>query len=383
MSRPFFPEPPVYSTPLGYHRVLAPTAGAKVSPLCLGGMNFGDAWKAYMGECSKEQSFEVMDAFVEAGGNFIDTANNYQNEESETWIGEWMAKKKNREQLFIATKYTTGFRNHNRDTTEPLQSNFVGNSMKSMRTSVEHSLKKLQTDYIDLLYLHWWDFTTSIPEVMNGLNNLVTSGKVLYLGISDTPAFIVSKANEYARQNGLRPFSVYQGKWNAGFRDIEREILWMCREEGMAIAPWGALGQGKLKTKEAREAAEGSPRGADMSGHDVKISEALEDVGKKKGASLQAVALAYVMHKHPYVFPIIGQRSAKHVQANIEALKISLSEDDIDEIEHAAPFDVGFPMNFLFREYKSTNTAPDVFLTNMTAQIDVPGHLKAPGPRKT
>jgi aryl-alcohol dehydrogenase-like predicted oxidoreductase len=200
-----FAPAPKPASRLGYHRVLAPSAGVKVSPLCLGAMNFGDSWKQFMGECNKEQSFALLDEFYRLGGNFIDTANNYQFEESEKWIGEWMAARGNRDQMVIATKYTTGFRTAHRDT-EPLQSNFVGNSMKSMRVSVEHSLKKLQTDYIDLLYLHWWDFTSSVEEVMHGLNNLVASGKVLYLGVSDTPAWVVVKANDYARAHGLRPF---------------------------------------------------------------------------------------------------------------------------------------------------------------------------------
>ncbi|PQE06488.1 Norsolorinic acid reductase protein [Rutstroemia sp. NJR-2017a WRK4] len=350
---------------LGYHRILAPTAGVKVSPLCLGAMNFGDAWKDFMGECSKEQSFAVLDTFYDAGGNFIDTANNYQNGESETWIGEWMKARGNRDQLVIATKYTSGFRNAHR-ATEPLQSNNVGNSLKSMHISIEHSLAKLQTNYIDLFYLHWWDFTTSIEEVMHGLNNLVTAGKVLYLGISDTPAWIVVKANSYARANGLRPFSVYQGKWNAGLRDLERDVIPMCRDQGMAIAPWAAVGQGKFKTAEARKEGEaGSARAAQLEESDVKISEKLEEIAGKKGTNLHAIALAYVMHKTPYVFPIIGQRKVEHLKANIDALSVELSEEEIDEIEGAAPFDIGFPMNLIFRNnYKSSNTAADCVLVS-------------------
>ncbi|PQE11258.1 aldo keto reductase protein [Rutstroemia sp. NJR-2017a BVV2] len=309
----------------------------------------------FMGECSKEQSFSVLDTFYDAGGNFLDT---------------------------IATKYTTGFRNAHR-ATEPLQSNYVGNSLKSMRTSVEHSLAKLQTSYIDLLYVHWWDFTTSVEEVMHGLNNLITLGKVLYLGISDTPAWLVVKANSYARANGLRPFSVYQGRWNAGFRDMEREIIPMCRDQGMAIAPWAPLGQGKFKTAEARKSGEaGSARAAQLSESDIKISEKLEEIANKKGTNLHAIALAYVMHKTPYVFPIIGQRKVEHLKANMDALSVELSEEEMAEIDGAAPFDIGFPMNFLFRDYKSTNTASDVFPTQISAHIDALPHQPVVRPRK-
>ncbi|GIJ88210.1 hypothetical protein Asppvi_007128 [Aspergillus pseudoviridinutans] len=360
----FAPKP---ASLLGYHRVLSPSAGVKVSPLCLGAMNFGTAWKDFMGDCDKEQSFKLLDAFYDLGGNFIDTANNYQNEESEIWLGEWMQARKNRDQLVIATKYTTGFRSAHR-TTEPLQSNYVGNSVKN---------------YIDLLYVHWWDFTTSVEEVMQGLNALVNAGKVLYLGISDTPAWVVVKANAYARANGLRPFSVYQGKWNAGFRDLEREIIPMCRDQNMAIAPWAPLGQGKFKSAKARQEGEqGSARASSVNEHDVKISEALEKIADQKKTSLHAIALAYVLHKAPYVFPIIGQRKVEHLKANVEALSVSLSENDLAEIDNAAPFDVGFPMSFLFRDgYSSTKTAADVFLTKTAAHIDVPPHLSPVHPR--
>ncbi|RAK89430.1 norsolorinic acid reductase [Aspergillus costaricaensis CBS 115574] len=379
-----FAPAPKPASRLGYHRVLAPSAGVKVSPLCLGAMNFGDSWKQFMGECNKEQSFALLDEFYRLGGNFIDTANNYQFEESEKWIGEWMAARGNRDQMVIATKYTTGFRTAHRDT-EPLQSNFVGNSMKSMRVSVEHSLKKLQTDYIDLLYLHWWDFTSSVEEVMHGLNNLVASGKVLYLGVSDTPAWVVVKANDYARAHGLRPFSVYQGRWNAGFRDLEREVIPMCRDQGMAIAPWAPLGAGKFKSAEARksDAGSGSARGAELSETDIKVSDALEKVANRKNTTLHAIALAYVMHKTPNVFPIIGQRKIEHLQANVEALSVSLSDEDLDEIDSASSFDVGFPMNFIFRDsYSSRNTAADVWLTKASALIDAPPHASPVLPRQ-
>lgn len=179
-----------------------------------------------------------------------------------------------------------------------LQSNYVGNSIKSMRVSVESSLKKLQTDYIDLLYVHWWDFTTSVEEVMQGLNQLITAGKVLYLGVSDTPAWVVVKANEYARAHGLRAFSVYQGKWNAGYRDMEREIIPMCRDQGMAIAPWGPLGQGKFKTEAAQKSGEkGSARASELSEHDVKISKALETIADRKKTSLHAIVSHDPSHK--------------------------------------------------------------------------------------
>lgn len=191
MAMPTAPAPP---TLLGYHRILSPTAGVRVSPLCLGTMSFGDAWKHGMGECSKETAFKVLDDFLAAGGNFIDTANFYQLEESEIWLGEWLKSRDNRDELVVATKYTMGFRT--RGAKETIRSNFQGNHRKSLKHSLEASLKKLGTDYVDLLFVHMWDWTTSIPEVMSSLHHMVEQGKVLYLGISDTPAWLVVKCNE-------------------------------------------------------------------------------------------------------------------------------------------------------------------------------------------
>ncbi|KAI0431626.1 norsolorinic acid reductase [Xylaria sp. FL1042] len=359
----FLPSAPAPKSPLARYRILSPTASVRVSPLCLGGMNFGDAWKESMGACDKDTVFQILDFFHGQGGNFIDTANNYQFEESEAWIGDWMKSRGIRDQMVIATKYTTNFRaNH----TEEIGINFQGNGTKSMHTSVNRSLQKLQTDYIDLLYVHWWDFSTSIPEVMQSLNQLVLAGKVLYLGVSDTPAWVVSKANQYARDHGLRQFSVYQGRWSAASRDFEREIIPMTKDEGMGLAPWGALGGGKFKTEEQRKKNEG--RSIAPTEIEAKVSKALEAVAKRKNTIITSVAQAYVMHKTPYVFPIIGGRTLDHLKANIEALNLSLSEDDIEEIEAAAPFDLGFPSNFA---YRGGNQHPgDVWLLKMGGTTD-------------
>ena len=146
------PAPPPPSD-LGKYRLLSPTAAVRVSPLCLGAMCLGDAWEKMSGTQSKENSFKILDAFYNAGGNFIDTANNYQDEQSETWIGEWMTQRQNRSQMVIATKFTMGYRSDWKK--EPIHVNFAGNSAKSLHLSIAASLKKLQTDYIDLLYVHW------------------------------------------------------------------------------------------------------------------------------------------------------------------------------------------------------------------------------------
>ncbi|KDQ62240.1 hypothetical protein JAAARDRAFT_121388 [Jaapia argillacea MUCL 33604] len=343
--------PPPPPTKLGRHRQLSPLAGVHVSPLALGAMSIGDKWDSLgFGAMDKEASFKLLDAFYDAGGNFIDTANSYQDETSEMFIGEWAEQRGIRDQLVIATKYTTNYKRRNKSI--PQYSNYVGNNVKSMHNSVEESLKKLRTSYIDILYVHWWDYTTSVEEVMNGLHNLVTQGKVLYLGVSDTPAWVVSKANQYARDHGKTPFVVYQGAWNVMSRDFEREIIPMARSEGLALAPWNVLAGGKIRTDEEEESRRQTGEHGrailspswERSENERKVCNALEKVAKEVGAQhITAVAIAYIMQKTTHVFPIIGGRKVEHFKANLEALDISLSPEQITFLESQVPFDPGFP----------------------------------------
>ncbi|KAF4308260.1 Norsolorinic acid reductase [Botryosphaeria dothidea] len=379
-----FPIPPEPKSALGYHRILSPTAGARVSPLCLGAMNFGNAWESFMGKCDKKTTFEILDFFFENGGNFIDTANNYQGEESEEWLGEWLKERNNRDQIVLATKFTTCYPSGKAG--EKLKTNFQGNHAKSLKHSVNASLKKLQTDYIDLLYLHWWDFSTSIPEVMQSLHHLVQAGKVIYLGVSDTPAWVVSKANQYARDHALTQFSVYQGRWSAADRDFERDILPMVRDEGMALAPWGALGGGGFKTEEEYAKSEGRNM-RPQSENQKKVTVALDKLAKKKGTLVTSIALAYVMHKAPYVFPIVGGRKVDHLKGNIEALSIELSKEDIAEIEGAVQFDVGFPSSMLFeffgqQKWHSEMSTFDIPLVKAAGYLDTVQNVQPIKPRK-
>ncbi|WVQ77130.1 hypothetical protein IAR50_006813 [Cryptococcus sp. DSM 104548] len=199
-----FQPAPAPKTELASYRLLSPSAATRVSPLCLGAMSLGDQWTGFMGSgMSFDRASKLLDTFYEAGGNFIDTANNYQDEQSEMIIGEWMEKRGIRDEIVLATKYTSYGLDRKEGKFQGIGVNYCGNHKKNLRLTVESSLKKLRTDYINLLYVHWWDYSTSIPELMQSLNDIVKSGKVLYLGISDTPAWIVSQANEYARQNGL------------------------------------------------------------------------------------------------------------------------------------------------------------------------------------
>jgi len=337
-------------------------------------MSLGDAWAENMGSMNKEQSFKLLDAYVDAGGNFIDTANNYQNEQSETWIGEWMKQRNNRDLLVIATKYTIHYRSHALG--PGLAVNFSGNHKRSLHVSVRDSLVKLQTDWIDILYVHFWDYTTSIEEVMDSLHALVLQGKVLYLGISDAPAWIVATANTYAKAHGKTPFSIYQGRWSVVLRDFEREIIPMARQFGMALAPWGVLGAGKFQTKAEVEARKKAGEGLrnniagnrEQSEDEIKVSEALEKVAAEHGIkSLTAIALAYVLCKTPYVFPIVGGRKVEQLHDNIQALKIALTDEQIKYLESVKPFDLGFPHNMIGAD--SHETGKSSFFLASTAQM--------------
>ncbi|KAJ7740600.1 NADP-dependent oxidoreductase domain-containing protein [Mycena metata] len=366
----FWAPPPPPPTKLGVYRTLSPLAGLHVSPLQLGAMSVGNKWDSMgMGAMNKESSFKLLDAYFDNGGNFIDTANNYQDESSEAFVGEWAEQRNIRDQLVIATKYTTNFKVRNDSIAQKV--NYVGNNIKSMHISVEASLKKLRTTYIDILYVHWWDWDTSVEEVMNGLHNLVVQGKVLYLGISDTPAWVVSQANQYARDHGKTPFVIYQGKWNVLERSFEREIIPMARANGLALAPWGVIGQGKFRTDaEEEERRTTGEKGRALTNpqwerneNEKKISYALEKVAGEVGTkSITAVAIAYVMQKVPYCFPIIGGRKVEHLMANVEALDISLSAEQIAFLESVIPFDPGFPVGMI-----GDGTKPSALLSNAGA----------------
>ncbi|PLB43394.1 aryl-alcohol dehydrogenase [Aspergillus steynii IBT 23096] len=346
------PSPP---TELGRYRILSSTAGIRVSPLQLGAMSIGSAWSSAMGSMDKESSFALLDAFVAAGGNFIDTANNYQNEESESWIGEWAEARGIRDQLVLATKYTGEYKGYELGKGKTI--NHAGNHKKSLHMSVRDSLTKLRSEYIDLLYVHWWDYTTSIEEVMDSLDVLVKQGKVLYLGICNTPAWLVSAANTYAKMAGKTQFSVYQGRWNVLQRDFEREIIPMARTFGMAIAPWDAVGGGKFQTQKALEERKASGEGlrklmgSEQGEDEVRMSEALAKVASEHGIeSVTAIALAYVMSKTTNVFPLVGGRKIEHLRDNIQALSIRLTDEQIAYLESVRPLDVGFPQNMLGEE---------------------------------
>ncbi|KAH6949650.1 NADP-dependent oxidoreductase domain-containing protein [Ilyonectria sp. MPI-CAGE-AT-0026] len=237
------------------HRQLAPLASVHVSPPCPGSMNFGESGKERDGECSKETAFGILDHFYSQEGNCIDTANRYHDGESEEWLGERMASRDNRDKVVLATKFSTLYMGKSKDT--KIFSNYRGNGSKSMKLSLEASLKELQTSYVDIPRIHWWDYATSIPELMNSLRELVLCGKVLYLA-----------ANQYARD------------YDFDNLDMERDINPHYRNEGMT--------------------AEG-------------FKEREKD---NPGRSFIPLSLAYALQYTSYVFPIIGGRTVEDLKGN-------------------------------------------------------------------
>ncbi|CAL1699912.1 unnamed protein product [Somion occarium] len=304
---------------LARYRRVAPSAAVFVSPIQLDGMSIG--------------------------GNFIDTANSYQNGRFEEIIGKWMEARQNRDEIVLATKYTSQWQQHNPAIKS--QATLVGNSYKSVYTSLEGSLRKLRTSYMDILYVHFRDYSTPIEEMVNGLHTLVGFGNVLCLGISDAPAWVVSEANRYAKDHGKTHFVIYQGLWNVFTRDIERDIIPMCRAHGMAIAPWNLLLQGTIRTDEEEEAR----RNAGVKGRarfttswerdesEKKICKVLEKIANELGAkNLRSVANAYVMQKTTHVFPILGVKSVEQLEANVDAPNIALTPEHTTEIESVLPW---------------------------------------------
>ncbi|KAL5612110.1 hypothetical protein BROUX41_000345 [Berkeleyomyces rouxiae] len=377
---PVIPAP----TELGRLRIMAAHNALRVSPLQLGAMSIGEAWKGVMGSMDKESSFKLMDAYAAAGGNVIDTASAYQNDQSELWIGEWMKARGNRDQILISTKFTMDYQAYR--VGKGKTPNTAGNGRRSIRLTLRDSLKKLQTDFVDIFYLHYWDYTTSIKEIMDTLHSLVESGQVLYLGVSDTPAWIVAAANTYAIENGKTPFSVYQGRWNVAARDVEREIIPVVRYFGMAFCAWDSMGGGQWQTKKQIEERRRNNEklrsmvgsGEEQSPQNIAISAALEKVAAEVNSeSIQAVALAYLFAKGEQlqinVFPIVGGRKVEHLNSNISALSISLSREQVEYLESVTDFNPDFL-------YSTFGPDPNLDPTNNASIVKQTGTFKFPMP---
>jgi aryl-alcohol dehydrogenase-like predicted oxidoreductase len=311
-------------------------SGLRVSELCLGTMTFGTDW----GWGADEATCRAMvERFAEAGGNFLDTANNYTNGSSEGIIGTAIAPERDR--YVVATKYT--LRNTALDAQD---ANLGGNSRKSMARSVERSLRNLGSDYIDLLYLHMWDETTPVDEVLRAADDLVRAGKVLYFAFSDTPAWVVSYAVARAEAMGwTRPVAI-QVPYSILDRAVEREVLPMARRLDLALLPWGILEGGVLTGKYSRASDEPRRQSAAAEG-EVAAGEAVAGIAAELGATPAQVALAWVRGQAGLIIPILGCRTLAQLDDNLGCLQVQLSGEQRAALDKLAGFSLGFPNSFL------------------------------------
>lgn len=313
-------------------------SGLRVSELCLGTMTFGEewGWGAPKDECKR-----ILGAFVDAGGNFIDTANNYTNGTSEKFLGEFIES--DRDRYVIATKYSLNTRKG-----DP---NAGGNHRKNMMQSVKASLERLRTDYMDLFWLHMWDFMTPIDEVMRGLDDLVKSGRVHYVGVSDTPAWVVSRANAIAELRGWTSFLALQVPYSVIARTPERDLLPMARALGLAVTAWAPLEHGLLTGKYTRksERAEGRRKveGWEISERELSLAGELDKVADEVGRSSAQVALNWVRQQPGIIIPIVGATKATQLQDSLGCLDFRLNESQMKRLDALAKVELGFPHSFL------------------------------------
>ena len=328
---------------LNHYRLLG-RSGLRVSPLCLGTMTFGTEWGW---GADKGVARQQLDLFAEHGGNFLDTANAYTNGTSELMLGELLDGR--RDQFVLATKYTINQR--------PKDPNAGGNHRKSLQQSLEASLKRLKTDYVDLYWVHMYDGITPIEETMRALDDAVRSGKVLYVGVSDFPAWKVSQANTLALLHGWTPFVALQIEYSLIERSPERDLMPMAVDLGLGVTPWSPLGGGVLTGKFLDQSADKTARMAqdDPSGFTAKYrtdaaisaARAVVSVAKEIGRSPAQVALAWLLHQPGVVSPIFGGSKVSQVEDNIKAVELELSAEHLKTLSDASAIDLGFPHDFL------------------------------------
>jgi aryl-alcohol dehydrogenase-like predicted oxidoreductase len=320
-------------------------SGLKVSELCLGAMGFGTegGWGA-----EKDASFAIMDAFANAGGNFIDTANVYKLGTSEKIIGEYLSNH-DRDYFVLATKYTL-----KDNTTNP---NASGNSRKNMMRSVEESLKRLKTDFIDVLYLHIWDNITPIDEVLRGLDDLIKQGKVTYAAISDTPAWVVSKGNTLAELMGWSQFIALQVEYSLLARTAERELIPMAKHYGMTVTPWAPLAGGALTGKylrgeQGRVKSESNRRNQRAQS----ITEAVVEIAAELGVSESHVALQWMMDRDFSCIPIVGATKIDQLNDNLKAIDTKLTPEHFKKLNEESAIELGFPGDFFNEDAVKMNS---------------------------
>jgi aryl-alcohol dehydrogenase-like predicted oxidoreductase len=328
--------------------------GLRVSELCLGAMIFGDrrgGWGA-----TKDEAARIVGRFGEAGGNFVDTANSYARGESERVVGELIAAE--RERWVLSTKYTLTMR--------PDDPNGGGTHRKSLAQSLDASLQRFGTDYVDLYWVHIWDAFTPVEEVVRALDDVVSAGKVLYVGISDTPAWIVSQAVTLADLRGWTRFAGLQVPYSLVERSVERDLLPMAQALELTVTAWSPLGGGLLtgrygsdreRPQDTRVAALGQ---SSLTDRNLAIADAVNAVAAERGASSAQVAIAWVraQQARSVVVPILGVRRREQLEDNLGALELELTPEELARLEEVSRIELGFPYDFGADRLAYGNTRP-------------------------
>ncbi|MET0659511.1 MAG: aldo/keto reductase [Steroidobacteraceae bacterium] len=334
-------------------------SGLRVSQIAMGTMTFGPGadWSR-----SESEARGVFEAYREAGGNFIDTANMYTGGESEKIVGRLIAS--DRERFVVATKYANAIPGKQ----DP---NAAGVHRKSLMQSLDASLKRLAIDYIDLYFVHWWDFTTPIEEVQRALDDAVRAGKILHIGLSDVPAWIVSRAQAFADLRGVVPITAMQLEYSLVQRSIEREHLPLARAHDIAITAWSPLAGGILSGKYTGTALPKGPKRMDsmqlqpLNERNRAIAEAVDAVAARLDARPSQVALAWLIARD--IIPVVGATRSEQMTENLEATELPLDEATLTELDTASAFDLGHPYNMLHWDMPMT-----LGYGGMFERIDIP-----------
>lgn len=315
-------------------------SGLRVSELCLGTMTFGETWGW---GASKDECQKMLDLYAEAGGNFIDTSVNYTNGASEEILGELL--KSERDHFVLASKYTLT-RPDDRDP------NGGGNSRKNMMKSVERSLKRLQTDHLDLYYLHMWDYMTPVEEVARGLDDLVRAGKVLYVAFSDSPSYIVAEANARAELMGWSRFVGLQVPYSLLDRAVERDLLPMAKHWDMTVMPWGLLEAGILSGKfleKVQDPTRINPEQLKLGEKSLAVVLEVKKIAGETGHSMAQVAINWARQQQAkaQMIPILGARRVEQLKDNLGVLEFELSPEQLQRLDEVSQIEMGFPHGFL------------------------------------
>lgn len=313
-------------------------SGLRVSELSLGAMSFGTDWGWGVDHST---SRAIFDAYADAGGNFLDTAVNYTDGTSERWLGEFMGA--DRDRFVVATKYSM------RDgTSDMLDPNAGGNHRKNLVRSVERSLRQLGTDHVDLYYLHAWDWTTPVDEVLRTFDDLVRAGKVRYVAFSDTPAWVMAKAVTMADLRGWTPLVATQFKYSLSIRDAEADLVPMARSEDLAMTTWGVLDRGVLSGRYAGR--DTTRRGDEIDDRRAALGELVVRVAADAGVTPAQAAIAWIRQQDrggPPILPLIGARSVEQIKEAMDAVDVVLDESHLHQLDEASAMPLPFPASFL------------------------------------